>query len=194
MKPSHIRIIQILAELLIPILGYFFWSWSFYFISLFFILDYCVQLGVVIAKDRKIRYYNSIQELPVNNYLLLMLSYVLIIVLLLILNYLIVPTLSFKNETYQFLMYKELGIPQGVILLPLIIFGGIQEYKMNFVRNGAFRTKNFDLFWKMEQRRLFINLIALIMLILLCYIVNYSEWLYLLILSATILKSKQLST
>ncbi len=161
MKPAQLRIFQALADLAIPLLGYFFWNWSFYFILLFFLLDYLVSCVFAFVKVNKINEYRGIEAAFPGKQALL--TFLLIAVSLLALFPalpLINPAFNLGKETWEFLSYTDLGIPipQGVILLPLLAYGGYVQYKMQFLMNGRFTTATTQSVWRSHFMTAFIVL------------------------------------
>lgn len=161
MKPAQLRIFQALADLAIPLLGYFFWNWSFYFILLFFVLDYLVASVFSFVKVRKIASYREIHwSFPVtqlvSTVVLITVSLLAVIPALTLSN----PTFNLAKETWAFLTYTELGfpIPQGFILLPILAYGGYAQYKMQFLMNGRFTTVQPAEIWKIHFQTAFIVL------------------------------------
>ena len=59
MTANKVKLIQTLGELLIPLLGYFFWNWSFYFIALFYFLDLLASTCILPLKINKIEGYKT---------------------------------------------------------------------------------------------------------------------------------------
>lgn len=68
------------------------------------------------------------------------------------------PGIDFKRQLYDFIMYEELGIPQGFVLVPLIAFSAYQLYRMNFLMPARFRTISIDGIWRPH----FISLLIII--------------------------------
>jgi cellobiose-specific phosphotransferase system component IIC len=48
-----------------------------------------------------------------------------------------------------------MGIAQGYILIPLILFVAIQRYRMEFLMRGKFRTIQLFMFWQHHFRMYF---------------------------------------
>lgn len=153
MPPAQLRIIQALADLAIPLLGYIFLDWSFYFILLFFLLDHLVACVFAFIKARKIAGYRGTSTaFPVSKALLTMLLFAAALAALYPAIVLTNPTFSLAHETWEFIIYTEPGlpIPQGILLLPLIVFGSYQQYKLQFLVPGKFTVTSEEEIWKIH--------------------------------------------
>lgn len=133
-------IVQLIGDLAIPLLGYFLWDWSLFFILLFYLIEnlfYSVfrietirEIKKVVLKKDQTRDIKSLLKT------LLLWSFECVLVHFLILE--IYPKQSLFREWIHFLMYEDLGIPQGIILLPLLYFTSRMKMKQNtliFIRN-----------------------------------------------------------
>lgn len=123
------KIVLIVSELLFPILGYVFWSWNIYDISLFYVLDLMVTLFVFIYLNLKYRQIFNFKNFRK--------------IVLILLLHLSIFTLSYaffktNDENFNlvqsvghFLFLKDVGLPQVYLLLPLIFLMFITEAKKN---------------------------------------------------------------
>ena len=112
------RISSLLGDVALPLFGYFFWNWNFYFILLFFMLD---QISRVIFLPQRLR-LTEISKKDKNKIFLRQL--VLLVIELLVIHsaiFLHQNDINFGKEFVSFLSYKDMGIAQGIILVPLII-------------------------------------------------------------------------
>jgi hypothetical protein len=75
-------------------------------------------------------------------------------------------------------MYEEMGIPQGLLLLPLMAFAAYQQYKMNFLLPGRFRTISLNDFWKKHINMYILVFSATTLLLSSTFIVIFPEWVY----------------
>lgn len=66
------------------------------------------------------------------------------------------PTIDFFSEMKNFWNYEELGIKQGYILVPLVLFVAFQQYKMTFLMTAKFRTTTVETIWKNHLHAIFI--------------------------------------
>jgi hypothetical protein len=184
MKPRYANIFQSALEISIPLLGYFLWSWTLHFIVFFIIIDVISQVGITISKDKKIRYYHSKSFSSFKQIAIYFLLIVSIIFLLLMLTKVVFPNNSIYKELISFLTYKEFGIPQGVIIVPLIVFSGIQDFKLNFIQKGIFRTLSIEKMWKIEIFKQMLFTSVLILTILVSIYFHIYEWSLILIIVA----------
>lgn len=185
MKPQHVKYFQLAAETAIPIFGYLFWSWSFYFLILFYLLDFATNFAVFIAQERKIRWYNSIAIFPFKGILTITFLVLLTGVFAVFSCIHIFPNFSIVDETIKFIMYEEMGIPQGILLLPLMVFGAYQQYKMNFLLPGKFRTIEIEQFWKKHTNMYILVFCSSTLLLSSTFLFILPEWVYVSILIVT---------
>ncbi len=161
MNLNQIKLIQAVADLAIPLLGYFFWNWDFYFILVFYLLDYKIFCTFSFVKVYKITQYKGIDfQFPYLKLLLTALLIVIGFVAIIPALYQIDPDFDLLKNTWAFLSYKEMGIAQGIILIPLLIYAGYAQYKMQFLIPGKFQsTKPTDV-WKLHFQTMFLVVAA----------------------------------
>ena len=111
--------IQLFADLVLPLIGYYFWGWNVYFILFFFALDLVAQLYFTYLKSRKIVRFQQVNY-PVFLLGSAFLGYLTASILLVFFMPYIVKGSDFYKEFSSFLSYKEMGVPQLILLLPLI--------------------------------------------------------------------------
>jgi hypothetical protein len=130
-----------LGELVIPLMGYYLWNWDLHFILLFYYLDVVASFFLSIAKVRAVSIYRE-RKWVVNTHLsTFLIWYALIILGLSFLEIAILaiyPDINLIDSLFAFLSYEEWGIPQGVVLLPLIFLLNWQQYKQVFLRTGEY--------------------------------------------------------
>lgn len=150
------KYIQVAADAAIPLMGFFLWEWSLYFILLFYLLDLFASEIIAHLSARKIRAYNGQKKLDVKQS---MISLVLFVVTLFVVHVFVaaaVPGIDFKKEALAFWSYEDMGIAQGYVLIPLILFVAIQRYRMEFLMRGKFRILQASNFWQQHFRMYFI--------------------------------------
>lgn len=161
MKPAQLKIFQALAELAIPLAGYFFWNWGFYFILLFYLLDYLIYCVFSFIKERKVQTYQGLEaNLPVREILLTVLVAAISFSVLFPALYLVNPGFQFVKETWDFLAYEEMGIPQGMVLVPLLVYSSYAQYKMQFLATGQFQVTSVEQIRKAHFRSILLVLAA----------------------------------
>ena len=127
--------IQLIGELVIPLLGYFFWDWSLLFILLFYLIENLFfsyfrietirEIKKTVLKTEQKREYQDL----VKSFFLWLIECILVHLFIM----LIYPNQSFTTEWINFFMYQDLGIPQGIILLPLIYFSSQMKKKQDVI-------------------------------------------------------------
>ncbi len=151
------KLVQTASDAIIPLLGFFLWNWSLYFILLFYFID---LLGNEIIAHLKSKKICSFQHKPRVEWLKMgIFSAVSLVVLIALIHFamtFIVPSIDFWTEIKSFWNYEEMGIKQGYILVPLVLFVSFQNYKMTFLMQAKFRTTNVHQVWKSHLHSLFI--------------------------------------
>ena len=143
------KIIQVAGDALIPLAGYFWWEWNLYYILLFYLLDYFSNEIFLHVKSKKIQ---STQNTPPKIWIknAIISSFLLLFSVLCVhfAMFRISPGIQFTDELLHFWKYKDLGMEQGYILVPLIFLVGFQRYKMEFVATAQFKTVQMNELWK----------------------------------------------
>ncbi len=143
------KIIQVAGDALIPLAGYFWWEWNLYYILLFYLLDYISNEIFLHVKSKKIQSsQNTPPEIWVKNAII---SSFLLLFSVLCVHFAMLrisPGIQFTDELLHFWKYKDLGIEQGYLLVPLIFLVGFQRYKMEFVGTAQFNTVKMKELWK----------------------------------------------
>ena len=162
----HPKYIQVLADGIIPLLGFFFWDWNLYFILLFYFIDMFTKEVLLHLKAKKIVAYQEGTESPtVQNEKKVWMKWGIISLILLIFSiFLIQISMPFiqdqfnaKNEIIRFWSYKEMGIEQGYIFVPLIIFMGYTQFKMEFLTPAVFTRMNNSQLWQPHLKAMLIR-------------------------------------
>ena len=172
------KITQLLGDLAIPLIGYYFWGWNMLFILFFYILDVGVSSAFTFVKTKSINKFHQTNYYPWKHILFILLGYFLTfyLVYFLILN--ISPKVNISKEIIRFLMMKEMGLPQGILLLPLLIAGGYMQYKISFLITRSFETTPIDALWH-EHVKVFLLIVGAIALLLgLSNWVVFPAWVY----------------
>ena len=136
----------ILGDAALPLVGFLFWDWGFYFITLFFLFDLVIR---TLFLHKRIGFLPSI-ILP-KAFLLKGIGFVVSEVLILhLLVYFSFNPISFTAEIWSFLSYEELGVAQGILLLPLLFLNESMcirnEKKLGTSQNVRFEIlKNYQL-------------------------------------------------
>lgn len=188
-NPNYLKIV---ADLLIPILGFFWWGWNLYFILLFLLLDFGVSEVLVHLKTKKIKSYS--EKVDQTKWLRFGAASFGLVLLSIGGIHLgmknIHPTIEFGDEIYNFLAYKEMGVAQGVVLIPLIVLMGYSQYKSEFLMPRLFQSINFEKLWKMHFLNQYAILILISVLCVLTAFTSFHEWVYLVIVLLSIVGFK----
>jgi hypothetical protein len=143
MTQQRLFLIQTLLEAIIPVIGYFEWGWDLSFILLFYLLDALLAFGILLAKGKKrLSHSNNATERTlfakhsVSGFLLFAIAIAGIALSITFLQ----PELDWWNRIVHFLTYKEWGIQQGYILVPLVVLNGVMVYRQQFLMTARYRT------------------------------------------------------
>ena len=96
--------IQILSNLLIPVLGFWLWNWNLYFIVLFYVLDILSSEVVVYLKSKKIGEAGKKEAIksPVNTYKIISGLFVTATIAVIQLGILLLhPDIRLKDEIWR---------------------------------------------------------------------------------------------
>ena len=129
------RTIQIIGELAIPLLGYFFWNWSFSFILFFYIIENLFLLYFRIETIQNVKSTILKAERVVDVKLLLFFLGLWIVEFALIhfLLKIIATNKNLLNAWQDFFLFEDMGVPQGFILIPLLYFASRLKMKQDIV-------------------------------------------------------------
>ncbi|MGB0914944.1 MAG: hypothetical protein ACPGVI_02680 [Crocinitomicaceae bacterium] len=155
------KYIQLFSDALIPILGFFLWNWSLYFILLFYFIDFITDEVILHLKSKKI-----IQSQNVSNSIWWkhgIVSFTVFTLLLLIIHFAMVfidDGINFWTEAVAFWNYEELGIKQGVLFIPLVFLVGYMQFRMEFLLPARYKTADLSILWRKHIAAL-LSMIAL---------------------------------
>ncbi len=142
MNPKRVILFQTLVEGLIPVLGYFYWNWDASFILLFFLIDWILFWGLSLLKARKRIQFsgNTFEKQEAGKHLSIAFACILSTSLAV---YFILPNIhslfDWKERIWAFLTYRDMGIQQGVILIPLMVLSGYMAYRQQFLLPQLYR-------------------------------------------------------
>lgn len=128
---------QSIAEGIFPLLGFFYWDWSWYFILLFYILDGLAKeilLNFQSAKIYKTQGGEQSKSIWIKASFKSLAIHLFVLVLLHLMQINLQPNFSFSTELKGFLGHKELGVAQGYILIPFVALSVWLNYKMKFIK------------------------------------------------------------
>jgi len=164
---NKLKLIQAIGEAIIPLLGFFYFEWNLYFILLFYFIDLVTTEVFLHLKINQILKFQSVKSYSKKwkvNTLINSFSVVLIMIGTHFVVQLLYPGISFKQEFVDFIMYEEAGIPipQGFILLPIVVFGNYQQYKTMFLRPRLYQRQSWSFLFYSRRRALIIALIGIV--------------------------------
>lgn len=175
--------LKLASDLIIPILGFWIWDWSLYFILLFFMLDIISSEIVIHLKSRKIIQFNvENRQYPIRNYTIISALFLMTTILFIHLGILLLhPKMNIQQEIWHFLTYTELGIPQGFLLIPLVFVVAYTSYKTEFIQTQLFMKLDCKTLWKKHITLRFLVLIFCVLLALFGISFKLSEATFLII-------------
>jgi hypothetical protein len=181
------KFIQAIGEAVIPLFGFFLFDWGLYFILLYYFIDlFATEIMVNIKMNKIINFkYKGYYRRPwyfMNRFILFIFIIATVLMAHLVMTY-IDKDINFYDEIIAFLFYEEVGIPiaQGYILLPLIIFGNYQQYKMFFLWPAKHQVLEVKQVFNNRIKVLSIALIGSLIALVIAYFTNVPEVIYLLI-------------
>ena len=138
------------SDAIIPLLGLFVWNWSLYFILLFYLLDLVAREVLTHFKTREIYRAQGLKNTQKwqRKGLLSGMLFLFVVAAIHVAVLWMQPNINFSNEIVAFWKYEELGIQQGYILFPLIIYAAYAQYRMSFLMPGKGKTVVMDSLWK----------------------------------------------
>jgi hypothetical protein len=122
------KISSLIGDIGIPIIGFFFWNWSIYFICLFFLLD---QVSKEVSGLVRIKAIRQRVKLPSRSYVIHASSFVLCVLAVHFYVYTLHPKINFLKEMNDFFWFNDMGIAQGFILIPIVLLTERLRYKLN---------------------------------------------------------------
>lgn len=135
MNAKQVTLVLLIAELLIPVLGYFFWNWDYSFILLYYAFDWLFFLifqGVKIRKRLEISPSSNERNQALRALLIYSGSFILGIICIVYVSERVDPNFNFSDRFIAFMRYKDMGFEQGYILIPLCFFNAYNAYKRQF--------------------------------------------------------------
>lgn len=182
------KLIQAISEAIIPLLGFFFFDWGLYFILLYYFIDLFVTEAFLHLKAKKIITFQTKQAKSKNLFLYGTVSFVFVVATFLLAHLVmsfIDKEIIFYQEVVAFLAYEEVGVPiaQGYILLPLVILGNYQQYKMFFLMPAKYRVVSIKELFNSRIKALSMAIIGSLIALVLAYFTPVSEVVYLLVLA-----------
>ncbi len=145
MKPRQLIVIQWMFEWMIPVMGFLYWKWDVSFILLFFSIDWLASSTVTYFKLKKRDGFTERKEFPSKRWWWFCFPF-----LIHVSSYVVFPFLLKSNDhhysvserIWSFLMEKEMGIPQIVLLVPLVGYMAYFQFKQEFLAQHRYRSES----------------------------------------------------
>ncbi|MDO7609693.1 MAG: hypothetical protein MUQ68_02475 [Crocinitomicaceae bacterium] len=115
----------LLGDVALPLIGFLFWDWGFYFISLFFLFDLLFRTLFIKRRLKPIDELKNRRAIIFKAFLFTFLEVILI-------HCIVVgafPHTNIGDSFIYFLTYQEMGIAQGVVLLPLLLLNEVMKIR-----------------------------------------------------------------
>ena len=115
----------LLGDVALPLIGFLFWDWGFYFVSLFFLFDLLFRTFFIKRRLRPLGELKNRNTIIFKAFLFTFLEVILI-------HCIVVGAFSHTNigdSFIYFLTYEEMGIAQGVVLLPLLLLNEVMKIR-----------------------------------------------------------------
>lgn len=177
--------LQILSNLLIPVLGFWLWNWNLYFILLFYVLDIVSSEVVVYLKSKKVKEAGKQEAIksPVNTYKIISGLFLAATIAVIQLGIVLLhPEIVLRKEIWEFLTYKEMGIQQGFLLIPLMIMMAFSSYKIEFLIPKAYLREDQKSIWKFHLKERFLLIAFCAILTFIAAGFQLEEWIILTII------------
>ena len=145
---TRLKHIQLAGDALIPLFGLFIWNWSLYFILIYYLIDLLIGEILVQIKARRIAQCQEKNETWYRSAFFSFLLFLSAVFLVHRVMGILHPELNFLSEFVAFWTYKELGIEQGYLLVPILILAAVQKYRFEFLMTGRYRTLQLKDLWK----------------------------------------------
>jgi len=148
MTQKRVFLIQTLLEALIPIIGYFQWRWDLSFILLFYLLDWLLVTFITAAKGiRRFRHSSEPTEKKLLYRAMLTAVFLLLAGCLVTATAIVFlqPSMSWTERIHAFLVYEDMGIQQGIVLIPLMVLNGVLVYRQQFIMPARYRTQTMQM-------------------------------------------------
>lgn len=165
------RISILLGDVALPLIGYVFWKWNFYFILLFFILDQASRVIFLPWRLKLTSLTSKEKNQLIFRHILLFLIEVLLVHSVIFLQN---KEINFLYEIQAFLTYEDMGIQQGFLLIPLILASEWMRIK-NELKTGIIESKQVSLQLQ-NQKSSFIRIAFFALLAGLMNLVSLPEW------------------
>ena len=157
---SQEKIVILLGDIAFPLIGFFFWNWGFYFIALYFIIDQLAKQTFLIVRLKNISLQFTEKAILLSKSMALFFFEVLIIILI---NYQMTVEFNPINGIIKFLSYEDMGIQQGVVLIPLLIFAEWMKMKTEQKLKQSDELKQQNINRSLQQSQIRLSMLGIIL-------------------------------
>ncbi|MCX6190950.1 MAG: hypothetical protein NT109_01570 [Flavobacteriia bacterium] len=157
---SQEKIVILLGDIAFPLIGFFFWNWGFYFIALYFIIDQLAKQAFLIVRLKNISLQFTEKAILLSKSMALFFFEVLIIILI---NYQMTVEFNPINGIIKFLSYEDMGIQQGVVLIPLLIFAEWMKMKTEQKLKQSDELKQQNINRSLQQSQIRLSMLGIIL-------------------------------
>ena len=157
---SQEKIVILLGDIAFPLIGFFFWNWGFYFIALYFIIDQLAKQAFLIVRLKNISLQFTEKAILLSKSMALFFFEVLIIILI---NYQMTVEFNPINGIIKFLSYEDMGIQQGVVLIPLLIFAELMKTRTERRSKQSDEIKQQNINRSLQQSQIRLSMLGIIL-------------------------------
>ena len=180
MNNLKLKIIQVLTEAALPILGFLFWKWTFYYILLFYLLDFFAASILTIFKIKKINSFQLESKKEIENFKIINWVFPVIVNIgILFCVYFLLsnlnPTFDIYKETVNFVMLEDMGMAQGIFLIPLVFYASYLNYKMQFLMPKKYQFLTVKNLYKHYFKGILVALTGFLLAFLISFFVSIPE-------------------
>ena len=154
------KIAVLIGDVALPLIGFFFWDWGFYFIALYFLIDQFAKQVFLLPRLVSAQVILPLKAIIFTKSLLLFLFQILMILLI---NYQLNPHFNLFQESINFIMYKDMGIQQGFILVPLLFTAEWLKLKTDNKVIKSTDIKRFKINHVLKQAQILLSILVLLL-------------------------------
>ena len=154
------KIAVLIGDVALPLIGFFFWDWGFYFIALYFLIDQFAKQVFLLPRLVSAQVILPLKAIIFTKSLLLFLFQILMILLI---NYQLNPHFNLFQESINFIMYKDMGIQQGFILVPLLFAAEWLKLKTDNKVIKSSEIKRLKINHVLKQAQILLSILGLLL-------------------------------
>lgn len=154
------KIAVLIGDVALPLIGFFFWDWGFYFIALYFLIDQFAKQVFLLPRLVSAQVILPQKAIIFAKSILLFLFQILLILLI---NYQLNPQFNLFQESINFIMYKDMGIQQGFILVPLLFAAEWLKLKTDNKVIKSSEIKRLKINHVLKQAQILLSILGLLL-------------------------------